>query len=102
MKTLQEQIEVMQHYLDGGEVERFKETTSEWEKIKDPKFDWLNKDYRIKIPKKTVTIEKWLTHNKMYDTYTVLETSKIDVMQNSVIRKVKLLDSYDVEAALCD
>lgn len=97
MKTIQEQIEVMQHFANGGEVERFKETIGEWERIKDPKFDWLSKDYRIKEQKKTITIEKWLTRNKMYNTYSVLETSKIDVMSDSLIEKVKLLDTYEVE-----
>ena len=97
MKTVQEQIEVMQHFANGGEIEFFH---GAWVPIIDPNWNWDGYDYRIAKPKKTVTIEKWLMYNKMYDMYTVLETSKIDVMQNSVIQKVKLLDSYEVE--LCD
>ena len=104
MKTLKEQIEVMQHFNGGGEVEAYftEDGCPGWYDEDDPSWNWFDYDFRIKLPKKTVTIEKWLTYNKMYDAYNVLETSKIDVMGNSLIEKVKLLDSYDVEVELCD
>ena len=98
MKTIQEQIEVMQHFANGEEIEFFHR--GEWVLISDPNWNWDDYNYRIKKQKETIIIEKWLTYNKMYNTYSVLETSKIDVMGNSVIQKVKLLDSYEVEVDL--
>ena len=95
MKTIQEQIEVMQHFARGGEVEF--NNGFDWRSILEPQWNWDDYNYRIKKQKETIIIEKWLTHNKMYNTYSVLETSKIDTMISSVIQKVKLLDSYQVE-----
>ena len=60
-KTIQEQIEVMQHYANGGEVEIF--TNSKWGDISGGGFtnwNFAKYDFRIKEQKKTITIEKWL------------------------------------------
>ena len=97
-KTIEEQIEVMRHFADGGEVEF--NNGFDWGSILEPQWNWDDYDYRIKGQKKTVTIEKWLTYNKMYDNYSILETSKIDIIIGSVLQKVKLLDSYEVEVDL--
>lgn len=95
MKTIQEQIEVMQHYANGGEIEF--NNGEEWMIISEPQWNWYDCDYRIKESKEELIIEKWLTYNKMYDTYSIVETSKIDTMMSSVIQKVKLIESYKVE-----
>ena len=67
---LKEMIKVMQHYLDGGEIE-----------------------YRIKEPK--VTIEKWLMQSTIDKEYRIIETSLVDTVIN--FKKVKLIESYEVE-----
>lgn len=46
MKTIQEQIKVMQHFAKGGKVEYFDSTR--WDKKITDVFDWKNIDYRIK------------------------------------------------------
>lgn len=100
MKTIEEMIEVMQHFANGGEVERFKETIGEWERIKDPKFDWLNKNYRIKEQKKTITIEKWLCKDNNLETFVILEANNIDTLllhYYDNISKIKLLETCEVE-----
>ena len=94
MKTIEEQIEVMQHFANGGEIEFFH---GAWVPLIDPDWNWVDYDYRIAKPRVTVTIEKWLTYNNMYNTYSILETSKIDTMVGSILQKVKLIDSYEVE-----
>ena len=67
---LKEMIKVMQHYLDGGEIE-----------------------YRIK--KQKVTIEKWLMQSTIDKEYRIIETSLVDTVIN--FKKVKLIESYEVE-----
>ena len=89
MKTIQEQIEVMQHYANGGGVEIF--SNNNWVDAISPGWNWNHCDYRIKEQKKTVIIEKWLC--KDGDTsYYIVETSDI-----SGYEKVKLLNTYEVE-----
>lgn len=91
MKTIQERIEVMQHFANGGEVEFYSDFNKRWEETSTPEWDWRSTDYRIKEQKKTVIIEKWLC--KDGDTsYYIVETSDI-----SGYEKVKLLNTYEVE-----
>ena len=96
MKTLKEKIQVMTHYLNGGEVEYFSDMYDEWRLVQNPFWDWHNVDYRIKEQKKTVTIQKWLMRG---DTgcYFVLEgsISYFEGYQN--ITKIRLLETYEVE-----
>ena len=47
MKTIQEQIEVMQHYSNGGEIEYFCRGLG-WTREKCPVWNWSKFDYRIK------------------------------------------------------
>ena len=89
MKTIQEQIEVMQHFANGGDIEIF--SNDNWVDAINPGWNWNHCDYRIKEQKKTVIIEKWLC--KDGDTsYYIVETSDI-----SGYEKVKLLNTYEVE-----
>ena len=92
MKTIQEQIEIMQHYANGGEVEYYNEGGSKRGIMKSTDaFDWGNYDYLIKKQKNTITIEKWLC-KEGNDSYYIAEVSDI-----SGYEKVKLLESYEVE-----
>ena len=49
MKTIQEQIEVMQHFANGGEVEKHYGVDG-WEVVFNPAWSWSTQDYRIKQP----------------------------------------------------
>lgn len=49
MKTIQEQIEVMQHFADGGEVEKHYGVDG-WEVVFNPAWNWSTQDYRVKQP----------------------------------------------------
>jgi len=48
MKELDRQIEVMQHFKDGGEVSVKYNKEQIWGNILTPQWDWVNNDYRIK------------------------------------------------------
>ena len=89
---LKEMIKVMQHYEDGGEVEVYK--NDRWTIGVNPIWDWDTYNYRIKEPKQKVTIEKWLCQDKQGD-YLIRETSNIDGYLT--IKKIKLIESYEVE-----
>lgn len=91
MKTIQEQIEVMQHYANGGDVEIF--SNDKWVDAIKPGWNWNHCDYRIKEQKKTVTIEKWLICSD--DRYDEVATSKIE--DYVCWEKVRLLETYEVE-----
>ena len=40
MKTIEEQIAVMQHFLNGGEVEVFDSGYESWEELENTDFNW--------------------------------------------------------------
>ena len=99
-KTIQEQIEVMQHFANGGEVELYK--GGEWSDIDNKDFKAWNfaiYHFRIKEQKKTITIEKWLLKTYSEARYDIAETSNITDYVMSCIgwKKVKLLETYEVE-----
>ena len=89
---LKEMIEVMQHYVNGGEVEN-KEKHSDDAKwiLACPVWNWDSFDYRIK--KANVTIEKWLCRDT-YEEYYIREAESKHLRNAD---KVKLLESYEVE-----
>lgn len=98
-KTIQEQIEVMQHYAKGGEVEIF--TNSKWGDISSGGFanwNFAKYDFRIKEQKKTITIEKWLLENDD-EAIIIIEVNnrRIDTWTNVGWKKLKLLETYEVE-----
>ena len=98
-KTLNEMIEVMEHYKNGGEVEylgKDDEYTS-WSKCGNPIWDWFGCEYRIRHPKQKVTIEKWLVEENGIKF--VVETSDIDswLKPFATSKKLKLIESYEVE-----
>ena len=53
-KDLKEQIEIMTHYLNGGEVECVEKGNDNWEIATKPLWDWFDYNYRIKEPKQKV------------------------------------------------
>lgn len=94
-------IKIMQHYVDGGEIE-FKEKSDDdttW-RLSCPSWDWETYEYRIKEEKQKIVIEKWLLYDKSVDVYFEARSSDIDKMlrhPSNTTEKVKLLESYEVE-----
>lgn len=95
-KTIQEQIEVMQHYANGGDVE-YLDSDMDWKNSIAPLWNWGVSDYRIKEQKEktTITIEKWLLKNN--GVYKVFECNNKRLNTLTSWIKVKLLDSYEVQ-----
>lgn len=93
-KTIQEQIEVMQHFANGGEVENLLNDGT-WRIITSPTWDWWKCTYRIKEQKKTITIEKWVCSNSKGE-YFIVE-GDCAYINALVWVKVKRLDTYEVE-----
>ena len=104
MKTIQEQIEVMKHFANGGKIQCCANGGSKYEDFEkgvSPSWNWNKYDYCIKGQKKNITIEKWLCE---YTNCELLEGSKRFFILEKVVpfefgngRKVKLLESYEVE-----
>ena len=91
---LKEMIKVMQHFVDGGEVECVEKGNDNWEIDYDPLWNWDDFKYRIKEPKQKVTIEKWLMQSTIDKEYRIFETSLVDTVVN--FKKVKLIETYEV------
>ena len=100
MKTT-DMIKVMQHYVDGGEIEYSHNNLNSvfGDAIKkhdgDLAWDWNTYTYRISEPKQKVTIEKWLMQSTIDKECRIIETSLVDTVVN--FKKVKLLETYEVE-----
>lgn len=106
MKTIQEQIEVMQHYAKFNDgVEQLYITTSsaiseKWNLKSSFPFDWQNYDYRIKEQKEIISMEKWLCKDDNLETFTIIEATNIDTLllhYYDNISKIKLLETYEVQ-----
>ena len=94
-KDLKEQIEIMTHYLNGGEIECVEKGNDNWEIVTKPLWNWDEFDYRIKESKQKVTIEMWLMQSTIDEEYRVIATSLVDKVVN--FKKIKLIESYEVE-----
>ena len=94
-KDLKEQIEIMTHYLNGGEVECVEKGNDNWEIVTKPLWNFDDFEYRIKEQKQKVTIEKWLMQSTIDKEYRIIETSLVDKVVN--FKKVKLIESYEVK-----
>ena len=94
-KDLKEQIEMMTHYLNGGEVECVEKGNDNWEIVTKPLWNFDDFEYRIKEPKQKVTIEKWLCSDEQGD-FVIIETSDIDAY-TYIAKKLKLIESYEIE-----
>ena len=94
-KDLKEQIEIMTHYLNGGEVECVEKGNDNWEIVTKPLWNFDDFEYRIKEPKPKVTIERWLMQSTIDKEYRIIETSLVDKVVN--FKKVKFIESYEIE-----
>ena len=94
-KDLKEQIEIMTHYLNGGEVECVEKGNDNWEIATKPLWNWDDCEYRIKPEKEKVTIEKWLCSDNQGG-LVVIETTNIEEYRY-ITKKLKLIESYEVE-----
>ena len=92
-KDLKEQIEIMTHYLNGGEIECSIKRQHDWKSYSSYYWNWQKMDYRIKEPKQKVTIEKWLCQD-YHGNFIVIETTGID---EYYYKQIKLIESYEVE-----
>lgn len=100
MKTLKEQIEIMQHFANGGEVECINKSmeNDEYTGMINPRWDWASYDYRIKEEKKTVTIEKWLCKHRHTERIEVIEANnELFESYGGKFEKLKRLETYEVE-----
>ena len=95
-KDLKEQIEIMTHYLNGGEVECVEKGNDNWEIVTKPLWNFDDFEYRIKEPKQKVTIEKWLIKDVNNGEYFIMESSEIETYYKHY-EKIKLIESYEVE-----
>jgi uncharacterized protein (DUF2237 family) len=94
-KTIQEQIEVMQHYANGGDIEIF--SIDHWVDAINPGWNWNHCDYRIKEQKKAVVIEKWLMKDGDKKSFFIAEGDKSYLENyNSQVEKIRLLETYEV------
>ena len=93
-KDLKEQIEIMTHYLNGGEIECVEKGNDNWEIVTKPLWNFDDFKYRIKESKPKVTIEKWLCIDANED-YVIIEAVEINTYHQ--LEKVKLIKSYEVE-----
>ena len=98
-KDLKEQIEIMTHYLNGGEVECVEKGNDNWEIVTKPLWNFDDFEYRIKEQKQKVTIEKWLLKDARNDEYFIYDSSMVHLYlkETTSIEKVKLLETYEVE-----
>ena len=94
-KDLKEQIEIMTHYLNGGEIECSIKRQHNWKTFSSYYWNWQKMDYRIKKQKQKVTIEKWLCSDKQGG-LVVIETTNIEEY-TYITKKLKLIESYEVE-----
>ena len=101
MKSLKEQIEVMQHFLNGGDIETKLKSDKVWFYASSPTWDWYSNDYRIKEKQKDkIVIEKWLFKDTINNEYFEYSSSQINIaLKNFAFstEKIKLLDTYEVE-----
>ena len=93
---LKEMIKVMDHFKNGGVVQRCNFGSHNYSDITTEGylFNFCDYKYRIKPEKQKVTIEKWLFRDKQGD-FLVIEISNADNYKQ--YEKVKLIESYEVE-----
>ena len=91
---LKEQIEIMTHYLNGGEIECVEKGNDNWEIVTKPLWNFDDFEYRIKESKPKVTIERWLCQENQGE-FIVMETSNINRYEYH--KKIKLLETYEIE-----
>ena len=95
--NLKEMIKVMQHYENGGVVQRCNFGLNNYSDItiEGYLFNFCDYKYRIKEQKQKVTIEKWLIKDVNNGEYLIMESSDIETYKH--YEKIKLIESYEVE-----
>ena len=98
---LKEMIKVIQHYADGGAIQRCNFGSHNYSDITTEGylFNFCDYNYRIKELKQKVTIEKWLMKDASNGEYFIYESSRVDLYLKETFNseKVKLIESYEVE-----
>ena len=94
---LKKMIEIMQHFENGGVIQRCNFGSHNYSDITTEGylFNFCDYKYRIKEPKQEVIIETWLMQSTIDKEYRIFETSLVDTVVN--FKKVKLIESYEVE-----
>ena len=94
---LSEMIKVMQHYADGGAIQRCNFGSHNYSDITTEGYLFNFCDYKYRIKKQKVTIEKWWVEENGIKF--VVETSDIDswLKPFATSKKLKLIESYEVE-----
>ena len=86
----------MEAFERGEEIEYTPLMEEIWRGIPIPAWDWALYEYRIKPkPKQVVVIEKWLC--EYCGSYIIVDGNDLNFMRNEMFKKVKLLDTYEVE-----
>ena len=94
--TLREKIQTMEAFERGEEVEHRDRLNDMWFASNFPAWNWKEFEYRIKPkPKKVIVIEKWLC--EYCGGYVVVAGNDLNFMRNEMFKKVKLLNTYEVE-----
>ena len=94
--TLREKIQCMEAFERGEEIEVAYRGYDIWSSMSTPSWNFEDRNYRIKPkPKQVVVIEKWLC--EYCGGYVVVAGNDLNFMRNEMFKKVKLLDTYEVE-----
>ena len=98
---LKEMIKVIQHYADGGAIQRCNFGSHNYSDITTEGylFNFCDYKYRIKEKKQKVTIEKWLIKDVDSGEHFIIGTSDIELNLKDFPewKKLKLIESYEVE-----
>ena len=86
----------MEAFERGEEIEVAYRGYDIWSSMSTPSWNFEDRNYRIKPkPKQVVVIEKWLC--EYCGGYVVVAGNDLNFMRNEMFKKVKLLDTYEVE-----
>ena len=90
MKTTKEMIEVMQAYDRGEQIECFND--EEWKYVKNPVWDWLHNNYRVKQKKYVPfdTAEEFLAEQRAHG-----GDALITITEDGVLKKHDIAVSLD-------
>ena len=91
---LEEQIKVMKHFADGGEIENSVVSGDHWDTCPDPIWNWYTIKYRIKVDKPTKLYEVIICDRSGHHLSNRLKTqAEID---NSVQRLIKTGREFEI------
>ena len=84
MKTTKEMIEVMQAYESGEQIECFND--EEWKYVKNPVWDWLHNNYRVKQKKYVPfdTAEEFLEAQRKHGGYGLISIEDVGIKKHDI------------------